>query len=308
MNMEDDDDDDYSIDASPTKPSPSCYKRAELLLRRKTRTVQENYDSQTKPAPATQWPCGTPNQQSRKDLLSAWELREEQLFEADRLDCLRAQQEPLRVRAVPASQNFHSLQSMLESQEMPMEQASSEPEATEQLLSKPSSIVQEILWDFCSSPTYVEEQLPTDDASPWFRFRGKKIKTFGHRRSTAIAAITADDEDRLSCSSELSVQEDYTTQVPTTTHCAFDVNSSQKICENLLNLSAFFSQNNVNKSIDLPDIDPKSCTAIEANDYEQEDATDVVEDMGYFLGSTEQCRLLKENCDIKIKGESFINH
>ncbi|XP_064542769.1 breast cancer type 2 susceptibility protein homolog [Drosophila montana] len=304
--MEDDDDDDYSIDASPTKPSPSCSKRSELLLRRKTRTVQENYDIQTKRAPVTQWPCGTPHQQPRLDLVSAWELREEQLFEADRLDCLRAQQEPLRVRSVPASQNFNSLQSMLESQEMPMQQASPEPEATEQLLSKPSSIVQEILRDFCSSPTYVEEQLPTDDASPWFRFRSKKIKTFGHKRPTAIAASTADDEDRLSCSSELSVQEDYTTQVPTTTHCAFDANSSQKICENLLNLSAFFSQNNVNKSIDLPDmqVDPKNCTAIEAMDYEQEDATDVVEDMGYFLGSTEQCKFYDENCDIKITDDA----
>ncbi|EDW61568.2 breast cancer type 2 susceptibility protein homolog [Drosophila virilis] len=298
--MEDDDDDDYSIDASPTKSRHSCSKRSERLLRRKTRTVQENYDSQTKRAPATQWPCGT---QSCQDSVSAWELHEEQLFEADRLDCLRAQQEPLRVRAVPASQNFHSLQSMLESQDMLIEQALPEPEATEQLLSKPSSIVVEILRDFCSSPTYVEEQLPTDDDSPWFRFRGKKIKTFGHKRPTAIAATTADDEDRLSCSSELSVQEDNTTQVPTTTHCNFDVNSSQKICENLLNLSAFFSQNNVNKSIDLPDIDPKSCLAIEANDYEQEDATDVVEDMGYFLGSTEQCKLLDENCDIKIADE-----
>ncbi|EDW02253.1 GH19997 [Drosophila grimshawi] len=295
-----DDDDDYSIDASPTDPSGSYSNRSQRSRGRITCT-------KTKPATETQLQCEIVN---LGELENCFDLREAQLFEADRLDCLRARQEPARERLVPASQDFQTLQSLLENDQIPMEKT--EPEAdyeiATQLLSTPLSVVQEILQDFCGSPSYVEVELPTYyDALPWFRFRDKHIKTFARRSATtaSTAAITTvtDDDDRSSCSSELSIQEDFTTQVPTATHCAFDANSSQKICENLLNLSAFFTQkNNANLSIDLPEMQTelKDCTLMELKEYDElDDATDVLEDIGYFVGKAEQCKYVDDNCDNK---------
>lgn len=287
LNMaDDDDDDDYSITASPTELSSHCSIR-------KQRRNPYNYN-------APRGSCEKSNQESQFD---DWE------YEADRLDCLRAQQEPVRVHLIPASQNFTTLQSMLEQYDMDdIQDADPERDITET-----ANIAQQILRDFCESPTYFEDddELLLEDYSPWFRFRGKRIKTYGKERlKTSAPVITDDDEDRLSCSSsELSVQEDYNTQVPTRTNCAFDANSSQKICENLLNLSAFFStQSNANKSINLPDMqmDLKNSTVLEAKDFEDEDATGILEEMGYFIGGTEQCKYLEDNCDSKIIGKPYL--
>ncbi|XP_030240207.1 breast cancer type 2 susceptibility protein homolog isoform X3 [Drosophila navojoa] len=277
---DDDDDDDYSITASPTELSGHCSLR-------KQRRNPHNYNAPAKLSTVTRGSLQ----------FDDWE------YEADRLDCLRAQQEPARVHLIPASQNFTTLQSMLEQQDMnDIEDAEPERDITET-----ANIAQQILRDFCESPTYFEDddELLLEDYSPWFRFRGKRIKTYGKERlKTSAPVVTDDDEDRLSCSSsELSVQEDYNTQVPTRTNCAFDANSSQKICENLLNLSAFFStQSNANKSINLPDMqmDLKNSTVLEAKDFEDEDATGILEEMGYFVGGTEQCKYLEDNCDSKI--------
>ncbi|EDW09200.2 breast cancer type 2 susceptibility protein homolog [Drosophila mojavensis] len=282
---DDDDDDDYSITASPTELSGHC------SLRQKRRNP---YNVPAKLSAVTRGSCEKSNQELPFD---DWE------YEADRLDCLRAQQEPVRVHLIPASQNFTTLQSMLKQHDMKdIEDAEPDRDITET-----ANIAQQILRDFCESPTYFEndDQLLLEDYSPWFRFRGKRIKTYRKERlKTSSPVITDDDEDRLSCSSsELSVQEDYNTQVPTRTNCLFDPNSSQKICENLLNLSAFFStQRNANKSINLPDMqmDLKNSTILEANDFEDEDATGILEEIGYFIGGTEQCKYLEDNCDSKI--------
>ncbi|XP_017868292.1 PREDICTED: breast cancer type 2 susceptibility protein homolog isoform X2 [Drosophila arizonae] len=282
---DDDDDDDYSITASPTELSDHC------SLRQKRRNP---YNVPPKLSTVTRGSC----EKSKQELpCDDWE------YEADRLDCLRAQQEPVRVHLIPASQNFTTLQSMLKQHDMKdIEDAEPDRDITET-----ANIAQQILRDFCESPTYFEDddQLLLEDYSPWFRFRSKRIKTYRKERlKTSSPVITDDDEDRLSCSSsELSVQEDYNTQVPTRTNCVFDPNSSQKICENLLNLSAFFStQSNANKSINLPDMkmDLKNSTVLEANDFEDEDATGILEEMGYFIGGTEQCKYLEDNCDSKI--------
>lgn len=235
------------------------------------------------------------------------------LFEVDRLDCLRAQQEPKRARAVPASENFMSLQSMLESQLFPKDEAEVEvwhsPEISFDASNPPKTIVEAILLDFCGSPSYVEEdEVPSHDFPPWFRYRNKRIRTYSRKRlqpkppspkPISPNIIIEDDDERMSCSSELSVQEDFITQMPTTTHCNFDANCSQMICENLQNLSAFFTQTNANSSIDLP-----ANLQIKTEDIDDlQEATDILNDNGYLIGNTEECRLQYEICDSKIMRE-----
>lgn len=269
-----------------------------MCRQRKVHTVEINEErEETK---------GLQEQSSINNVLAS---REELLVEIDRLDCLRAQQEPVRVRRVHASKNFMSLQSMLESQLFTEGEAESEvwhcPEASlDDAPNQQKSIAEEILLDFCGSPSYVEDDKePIYDFPPWFRFRNKKIRTFSRkcpRRPISPNSITEDDEC-ISCSSGLSVQDDLITQMPKTTHCNFDANSSQMLYENLQNLSAFFTQNNANSSIDLP-----ANLQVKSEDIDDlENATDILDDNGYFLGNTEECRLQEEICDTRIMGKNF---
>ncbi|XP_060654586.1 LOW QUALITY PROTEIN: breast cancer type 2 susceptibility protein homolog [Drosophila nasuta] len=252
----------------------------------------------------------------------------ERLFEADRLDCQRALQEPQRARVIPASENFMSLQWLLESQQLPMENNAtvaeqpwnsaitdtlqdfcleSEEEAGQSSkqvdqISKcsPTNIVEQILRDFCSSPSYLDDASPKYNTHPDFRFYNKQIRTYSRPIQKQVNVILDDDEERLSCSSGLSMQEDFITQMPTTKHCDFDANSSQLICENLLNLSAFFTQNQVQScsSIDLPK-DEGQATAMVME--EPQDAEDILKDNGYCIGNTEECRLLDDNDDVRVE-------
>lgn len=287
------DEDDDTINSSPTPIRASTSRRSIRLRLKSTYTVEikEELDKT----------LGGEKQCDSRDV---------NLFEVDRLDCLRAQQEPRRVRAVPASENFMSLQSMLESQQFPKDKAESEvwhsPEISLEAPSPPKTIVDAILLDFCGSSSYVEEdEVPSHDFPPWFRFRNKRIRTYSRRRLSPKLSppqpispniIIEDDDERMSCSSGLSVQEDLITQMPTTTHCNFDANSSQMICENLQNLSAFFNQTNANSSIDLP-----ANLQIKSEEIDDlQDATDILDDNGYLIGNTEECRLQYEICDSKI--------
>lgn len=289
------DDDDNSISTSPTPIRP----RRSIRVRRKeahTVGIKEDRDKST----------GVQEQSSINEVLAT---REDLLFEIDRLDCLRAQQEPARIRAVPASKNFMSLQSMLESQQFPEEEAEDvvwqSPEISLDEPSERKTIAEEILFDFCGSPSYVEEdEEPTYDSAPWFRFRNKKIRTFSRKclaqQPNSPNIITEDDDDeRMSCSSGLSVQDDLITQMPKTTHCNFDANNSQILYENLQNLSAFFTQNNANSSIDLPANLPITSEDIEG----MENVTDILMDNVYLFGNTEECRLQEEICDTMIMGK-----
>ncbi|XP_016930627.2 breast cancer type 2 susceptibility protein homolog isoform X3 [Drosophila suzukii] len=122
----------------------------------------------------------------------------------------------------------------------------------------PEEVVENILRDFCSSPTYVEdEDKPPCESEPWFRFRRKRIKTYSSRRvpkkENLPEVVENEEQDRLSCSSGLSVQEDLNT-TSLSVVCDMDVNTSQKIRENLLNLSQYFSLRSTgpNPKIDLP--------------------------------------------------------
>ncbi|KAH8389887.1 hypothetical protein KR200_003399, partial [Drosophila serrata] len=163
------------------------------------------------------------------------------IYDVDRLDSLRALQMRKQNRTVAATSEFISMEELLRTQAEP---------------APGQEIVDMILRDFCSSPTYVEEEdLLTCESPPWFRFRKKKMRTYARKQSSPqqnvlSVAIEADDEgedDRLSCSSGLSVQEDHTAPRATSV-CELDANTSQKICENLLNLSQYFSLSNPTSS------------------------------------------------------------
>ncbi|XP_017016993.1 breast cancer type 2 susceptibility protein homolog isoform X2 [Drosophila kikkawai] len=167
------------------------------------------------------------------------------IYHVDRQDSLQALRTRRQNHTVPATSEFISMAELLRSQPEP---------------APGQEIVDMILHDFCSSPTYQEEEdLPTSESPPWFRFRKKRIRTYVRKRAPAqqnvpSVAIEVDDEeedDRLSCSSGLSVQEDHTAPTATTV-CELDANTSQKICENLLNLSQYFSLSNPSSSSNQP--------------------------------------------------------
>ncbi|XP_033234359.1 breast cancer type 2 susceptibility protein homolog [Drosophila pseudoobscura] len=219
------------------------------------------------------------------------------IYQADRQHSLLALQIPTQNRSVVPSSEFISMHDLLLSQ--------SDYGTPEEKQEARVHITELILRDFCSSPTYEEEEnIPICDSPPWFRFRKKTIKTYSRKpptRKQQTVAAEEDEEDRLSCSSGLSVQEDHTAvaQVPATTAlCELDANSSQKICENLFNLSEYFSvsntglnPNNASKSasaqkalsIDLPikqetpihrkNLDSNSsveCTSVEFENLEED--------------------------------------
>ncbi|KAH8284913.1 hypothetical protein KR054_002599 [Drosophila jambulina] len=173
------------------------------------------------------------------------------IYNADRQDSLQALRARRQSRTVAATSEFISLEDLLRTQAEP---------------APGQEIVDMILRDFCSSPTYVEEEdLPACESLPWFRFRKKKIRTYARKRAPVQQnAIEVDDEeedDRLSCSSGLSVQEDHTAPTATSV-CELDANTSQKICENLLNLSQYFSLSNPSSSSN-PNKDQQAAATIE---------------------------------------------
>ncbi|XP_070134643.1 breast cancer type 2 susceptibility protein homolog [Drosophila bipectinata] len=233
-----------------------------------------------------------------------------EIYNADRVDFKRAQgKEP----AMENTTGFITIQELLLME--------AEPTPGEQ-------IAESILRDFCSSPTYFEENHePATETSPWFRFRHKKIKTYSRRRilkeeppPVTLKYEVEEEEDRLSCSSGLSVQEDYTTPA-TTSVCELDANTSQKICENLLNLSEYFSLGNPNTpsnkclNIDLPSkketslqdssgskekLSPMSDTqsSVEYSAIELKNLRDELLESDYTFEAS-------QNCDIKPRGDTI---
>ncbi|XP_017125143.1 breast cancer type 2 susceptibility protein homolog isoform X2 [Drosophila elegans] len=236
------------------------------------------------------------------------------IYNADRQDSLHAQRMQRQDRVVPATSEFVCLQDLLPTQ--------SDPTPGEK-------IVQMILKDFCSSPTYEEEEnVPTCESPPWFRFRKKRIRCYSRRRVSHMedlpVAVENDEEDRLSCSSDLSVQEDLNNASLTAAVCNLDANTSQKIHENLQNLSQYFSLSNtslnpnnaqtpaVQSGIDLPpkarrDSEKPSCSREHSNNFSNKDSSaeckhtelinlknDLLE-IGFTFEAT-------QNCDIKPQG------
>ncbi|KMY96356.1 breast cancer type 2 susceptibility protein homolog [Drosophila simulans] len=103
----------------------------------------------------------------------------------------------------------------------------------------PEDQVEMIMRDFCSSPTYEEdEDEPSYESEPWFRFRNKRIRTYSRKRDPK--SYMAVRTEKSSGTSGLSVQRDLNTS-STSVACDFDAASSQKIHEVLLNLSQYFS-------------------------------------------------------------------
>ncbi|EDW49206.1 GM11870 [Drosophila sechellia] len=103
----------------------------------------------------------------------------------------------------------------------------------------PEDQVEMIMRDFCSSPTYEEdEDEPSFESEPWFRFRNKRIRTYSRKRDPRSYMAVRTEKPRGT--SGLSVQRDLNTSF-TSMACDFDAASSQKIHEVLLNLSQYFS-------------------------------------------------------------------
>ncbi|XP_017000700.2 breast cancer type 2 susceptibility protein homolog [Drosophila takahashii] len=164
------------------------------------------------------------------------------IYQADRENSLKVRQNQGQDRGVADSSDFVALEDLILAQSDPT----------------PQEVVENILQDFCSSPSYVEEEdKPTCESPPWFRFRRKRIKTYSRKRvpqrEDLPVVVENEEQDRLSCSSDLSIQEDLNA-TSTSAICALDVNTSQKIRENLLNLSQYFSLGSTasNPQIDLP--------------------------------------------------------
>ncbi|XP_043947739.1 breast cancer type 2 susceptibility protein homolog [Drosophila biarmipes] len=164
------------------------------------------------------------------------------IYQADRQNSLRVRRDQGHNRRLADSSDFVALEDLLLVHCDPT----------------PEEVVENILRDFCSSPTYVEdEDEPPCESEPWFRFRRKRIKTYCKRRvpkeEELPAVVENEEQDRLSCSSGLSVQEDLNT-TSLSVVCDMDVNTSQKIRENLQNLSQYFSLSSTgsNPKIDLP--------------------------------------------------------
>ncbi|XP_037716980.1 breast cancer type 2 susceptibility protein homolog isoform X2 [Drosophila subpulchrella] len=164
------------------------------------------------------------------------------IYQADRQNSLRIGRDQGHNRRMAHSTDFVALEDLL--------LAHCDP--------TPEEVVENIRRDFCSSPTYVEdEDEPPCESEPWFRFRRKRIKTYIGRRipkkEDLPEVVENEEQDRLSCSSGLSVQEDLN-DTSLSVVCDMDVNTSQKIRENLLNLSQYFSLKSTgpNPKIDLP--------------------------------------------------------
>ncbi|KAH8401177.1 hypothetical protein KR009_003514, partial [Drosophila setifemur] len=249
------------------------------------------------------------------------------IYEADRQDCLQAQRMRRPNRPVPATSGFITVEALLLTQ--------ADPSPGEQ-------IIEMILRDFCSSPTYQEdeEDEPICESPPWFRFRKKRIRTYSRKRvpkkepeHNVIAY--EEEEDHLSCASDLSMQEDHT--APTTTVvCDLDASTSQKICENLLNLSEYFSLSNTscnpNKGhtpsasieIDLPiKANPTppnpsgyrekkiKLSDINSSGEELENFEDDLVKMGFTFEASQCCDIKPQDskvCDDWSDGDSFLEN
>ncbi|XP_030377937.1 uncharacterized protein LOC115626633 [Scaptodrosophila lebanonensis] len=231
-----------SVSSSPTAENTNDSIHSQRYRRRTRRKIFENHNRELR----------------TQDI----EAEEEDLCQADRLDCLRARHERQK-QYPPASMQFVTAESQLqrehtESDDIALgltnteliilcnevEQQTANIDTIEQTS---ESIVQTILDDFCSSPSDVQEDLTISFIYPYYRFRNKNTLTYSRTTRRRQDTTQEREDDRLSCSSELSVQEDYTSYVPTAAVLSnWDANSSQRICENLLNLSACLSEHGPN--------------------------------------------------------------
>ncbi|XP_017061931.1 breast cancer type 2 susceptibility protein homolog [Drosophila ficusphila] len=166
----------------------------------------------------------------RSEFLGSIDDEVAKICDVDLQDRLRARQMKKQTRIAPASSSFVCLEDLLLNQ----------PDPT-----PGENIALMIKRDF-SSPPFLkedEEELAAYDPPPWFRFRRKRIKTYSRKKTaqnTDLHIENEEDEDRMSCTSELSVQEDLNSTT-TAVVCELDANTSQRIRENLLNLSQYFS-------------------------------------------------------------------
>lgn len=124
---------------------------------------------------------------------------------------------------------------------------------------KTKSIVDLILEDFCGSPQSPELQQSSEESNLNFRFANKPLRTYSrhkhenvmarqniaeqYNKSTNSVAHCIPNDDLLSydSSTDLSVQEDQTQLIPVKEEVVL-LQNSQSLCENLQNLSAYFTE------------------------------------------------------------------
>ncbi|XP_055849936.1 breast cancer type 2 susceptibility protein homolog [Episyrphus balteatus] len=127
------------------------------------------------------------------------------------------------------------------------------PNSAPKFLKETKSIVDEILEDFCGSPfSDCSPKANSEDSTPIFRFKEQPIRTYSGLKKRRLLAkrniasdsnvfTSKDDGNTSDSSSGLSVQEDFSQSVVPQLDTV-DLNKSVKLCENLLNLSSYFSQ------------------------------------------------------------------
>uniref|UniRef100_A0A034VQ82 Breast cancer type 2 susceptibility protein-like protein n=1 Tax=Bactrocera dorsalis TaxID=27457 RepID=A0A034VQ82_BACDO len=124
---------------------------------------------------------------------------------------------------------------------------------------KTKSIVDLILEDFCSSPQSPELQQSSEESNFNFRFANKPLRTYSRRKHENVIArqniaeqynkptnsvahcVLNDDLLSNDSSTDLSVQEDQTQLIPVK-EAVVVLQHSQSLCENLQNLSAYFTE------------------------------------------------------------------
>ncbi|XP_039955627.1 breast cancer type 2 susceptibility protein homolog isoform X2 [Bactrocera tryoni] len=124
---------------------------------------------------------------------------------------------------------------------------------------KTKSIVDLILEDFCSSPQSPELQQSSEESNFNFRFTNKPLRTYSKRKHEIVMArqniaeqynkptnsvahcVLNDDLLSNDSSTDLSVQEDQTEHIPVK-EAVVVLQHSQSLCENLQNLSAYFTE------------------------------------------------------------------
>uniref|UniRef100_A0A0K8VW91 Breast cancer type 2 susceptibility n=1 Tax=Bactrocera latifrons TaxID=174628 RepID=A0A0K8VW91_BACLA len=124
---------------------------------------------------------------------------------------------------------------------------------------KTKSIVDLILEDFCSSPQSPELRHSSEESNFNFRFANKPLRTYSRRKhenvmarqniaeqynqptNSVVHCVLNDDLLSNDSSTDLSVQDDQTQLIPVK-ETVVVLQHSQSLCENLQNLSAYFTE------------------------------------------------------------------
>lgn len=128
-----------------------------------------------------------------------------------------------------------------------------------------TKLVNSILEDFSQSPLS-KDQILTNvpcQCTPQFRLRRLPVKSYSRKHIKSIrinldqhfketeARLLSDHDEVISCCSSLSVQEDDTfSENPNNQTILATLNNTERLCENLVNLTEYFTQNELKQSFE----------------------------------------------------------